>query len=155
MERRIVSADTWPAVPTEQDGAQRWPRGRARRRGGNPANRLRAVMPLNHWIAREGAIAGGAETNRWTWSGWISSARISTPFAWATSLSRAAQAVGHGSRQHALPILRDPHRVVGALTYGIARCLDAEIAHTRSLLPHTGRSSHGVNAGVSAPTGVR
>ena len=56
--------------------------------GGNPANRLRAVLPLNHWIASEGAIAGGAEKTKWTWSGWISSARMSKPFAWATSLSR-------------------------------------------------------------------
>src|SRR5438876_2764015 len=88
MERRIVSAYTWPAVPTENDGARRWPRRRTRRRAGNPANKLRAVMPLNHWIASEGAIAGGAEENRWTWSGWISSARISKPFAWATSLGR-------------------------------------------------------------------
>ena len=42
----------------------------------------------------------------------------------------------------------------GALTYGIARCLEAESSHTRRL-PHSRRSSHGVNAGVSAPTGVR
>src|SRR5207253_10215568 len=84
----IVAADTWPAGPTWNDGAQRWPRRRTRRRGGNSANRLRAVLLLNHWIASEGATAGGAEKNRWTGSGRISSARISTPFACATSLSR-------------------------------------------------------------------
>src|SRR5712692_9972210 len=72
----MVAAETFPAVEAKYERVQRLGR---RSKDGWFCRKSCEVSPLHSLTTSLALIVGGTRTNRWMWSGWIASSRISQP----------------------------------------------------------------------------